>query len=98
MEEIIHLPLNRANLYFGIDQAGWPDDLFDDYARRFRQFIRTGCCGYINRLIDAILKFFKRKRPVVPSARQPESILDQNVFTRPVAVVHALKLRYGLVA
>ena len=64
----------------------------------FRQFIRSGRRGYINKLLVRALKLFERQRPVVHGRRQTKSVLDEVFFSRPVAVVHAAKLRHRLMA
>ena len=97
VQKVVDLPLDRANLDLGIDQAGGADDLLDDHAGRFGQLVRSWCCGNINRLVHAILELFKGQRAVVQRARQAESVLDQRLFARAVAVPHAVQLRDGLV-
>ena len=48
--------------------------------------------------MHAILEFLKRQRTIIQRARQPEPVLHQVLFARPVAVIHALQLRHRLMA
>ncbi len=98
VQQIVHLAADRPHVDFGIDQAGGPDDLLDHRAGGLRQLVRTGRGRNVNRLMHAILEFLERQRAIVERAGQAESELDQVLLARAVAVIHALKLRNGLVA
>jgi len=52
----------------------------------------------VKHLIHAILELFKRERAVIHRAGQAETEIHQHLFTRAVAMIHALQLRDGLVA
>ena len=45
-----------------------------------------------------MLEFLERQRPVIERAGQTESVRDQHLFARAVAVIHAVQLRNGLMA
>ena len=86
VQQIVDLSLHRTNLDRRIDQSGRPDDLLDHHARRLRQLIRPRRRRNIDQLIDAMFKFLKRQRTIVERRRQAESILDQRLLARAVAV------------
>ena len=44
-----------------------------------------------------MLELFKRQRTVVERRRHAEAVFDQRFFARAVTVIHAVKLRHGLV-
>ncbi len=81
-----------------VHQAGGTDDLLHHHAGGFGQLVRPRRGRDVDHLIDAVLEFFKGERPVVERAGQPEAVIHQHLFARPVAVIHALQLRDGLVA
>ena len=48
-------------------------------------------------MIHAVLEFFERERAIVERRRHAEAVIDEGLLARTVAVVHAAKLRNGLV-
>ena len=98
MQQVVHLAADGPHFHLRIEQAGGADDLLDHRAGRLGQLIRARRGGNVDDLVDAILEFFERERTVVERAGQAESEFDQRLFARTVAMIHALKLRDGLVA
>ena len=78
-QEIIHLPGNRADFYFRIEQPCRPDNLLGQIGLHFH-FIIARCGTDKNNLIDPFGKFIERQRPVIQSRWQTESIFDKRLF------------------
>ncbi len=98
VKQIVNLAAHRPHFDLGIGEAGRTNDLLDDDAAGFRQFIRSGRRGNINKLIGPPLELFECQWPVVHGRRKAKAILDEVFFSRPVAVIHAAKLRHRLMA
>ena len=96
-EQVVDLALDRTNFDLRIDQARRANDLLDDYAAGFRQFVRAGRGGDIDDLVHAVLEFFKGERAIVERAGHAEAVVDQSLLARAVAVEHAAHLADGLV-
>ena len=94
-EEVVDLALDGADFYLRVDEAGWADDLFDDYAGGFRQFIRAGRGGDVDDLAGAGLELLELERAVVHGGGQAESVVDEVLLAAAVAVPHAVELRDG---
>src|ERR1017187_6858274 len=97
VQQVVNLSLHRTHFHLGIDEASRANDLLHHYARRLGQFVRAGCRGNIHSLVYAMLEFLKRKGTIVERAGKAESVFDQVLFARAVAVPHAVQLRYRLV-
>ena len=98
MQQVVHLALDGTHFDLRIDQAGGPDDLLDHDAGGFGELIGTGRGRDIDHLVHAILELFESERTVVEGAGQAEAVIHQHLFARPVAMIHALQLRDGLMA
>ncbi len=53
--------------------------------------------GHEHELRRHLQELLERLRPVVDRAREPESVVDERLLARPVALRHAADLRHGLV-
>ena len=95
--QIIDLPLGRLNGDFGIDQAGRANNLLDDLGRH-AQLIGAWGGREEDALVDASENLFKGKRSVVACRREAKAVLDQHVFSTPVARELAMQLRHSHVA
>ena len=62
------------------------------------QLVRPRRRRDVDHLVHAVLELLEGQRPVVERARQAESVRHQRLLARPVAVIHAVKLRNRLVA
>ena len=91
---VLHLPLNRADNHFGVEQPRRAVDLLYDGVA-YGKLEGGGGCGDENRLPDALLKFNELQRAVVKRARQAEAVIHQRALARVVAVVHGANLRHG---
>ncbi len=98
VQQIIDLSAHRTHFNLGIGQAGRTNHLFDNYAAGFREFIRPGRRRNINELSGPFLELLKCQRTIVQRGRQPKAVFDQVVLARPITVIHAAKLRHGLMA
>ena len=76
-EQVVDLAFHRANLDFGIDEAGGPNHLLDDDSRGARQLIRARRCGNVDRLVHAILELLKFERAIVHGRGQAEAVVNQ---------------------
>ncbi len=77
---------------FRIDQAGGTDDLLDDFAAGFFEFVFAGCRGDVDDLVPHRLEFLEFQRAIVERAGKTEAVIDQDRLTRAVAVVHRVDL------
>ncbi len=68
-QQVVDLALDRVHFYFRIHQTRRPDDLFNYFTARLRQFIWTRRRRHVNRLSDARFKLGEVKRPVVERRR-----------------------------
>ena len=93
VQKVVDLPLDWPDFDHWIHEPRRTDDLLDHHTSGLRQFIRPRRRRNINYLVDPVLKLLECQRPVVERARHPESILDQILLARSVAVIHALDLR-----
>src|SRR5262249_20136962 len=98
VEEVIDLTADRADLDFGIDQAGWSDDLFDEFSGGLGQLIGAGSGGDENELAHSVFPLLEIERSIVHRRRQPESVFDQSALARLIAGVHTSDLGNGLMA
>ncbi len=97
-QQVVDLPLDPPDLDGRIGETGRADDLLDHDAARFPKFERTRRRGYEDDLVGPRLPLVEIERPVVERRRQAEPVLDQDLLSRPVAVVHPPDLRHCLVA
>ena len=81
----------------GSIKPGRPNHLLHDHSAGLRQLVRPGRGGYIDRLVDAVLEFFKCERPIIERRRHPETVVHQGLLARAIAVKHAAHLRNRLV-
>ena len=58
-EEVVDLAVDGADFDLRVDEAGGADDLFDDDAGGFGQFVRAGRGGDVDGLVDAVLELFE---------------------------------------
>ena len=93
-DEVIDLPLHRADLHEGVQQPGGTDDLLHDLART-GALVFTGGGGDINDLVQPLGKLLKVQRPVVKGAGQAEAVVHQGRLSRPVPGVHGPDLGEG---
>src|SRR5215471_14271967 len=98
VEQIVDLAADRADLDFGIDQAGRSDYLFDYFSGGLGQLVGTGGCGYEHHLAHAVFPLLEIEGAIIHRGGQAESVLDQGALARLIAEVHAADLRDGLVA
>ena len=63
-EQIVHLPVDRAHLHLGIEQAGRADDLLHRLLAVLL-LVDSGCRADEDGLVDLRLELLKIKRPVV---------------------------------
>ena len=96
-EQIVDLAFDGADFSCGIDQASGTNDLFDDDAAGFGEFVGTGRGGDIDDLIGAVFEFFESERAVVERGGHAEAVVDEGLFAGAVAVIHGAHLRNGLV-
>ena len=61
------------------------------------QFVGAGSGGDVDQLVGAVLEFFEGERAIVERGGHAESVLDERLLARAVAVIHAVQLRDGLV-
>src|SRR6185437_891738 len=94
-EEVVDLALDGADLDLGGAEAGGADDLFDDDAGGFGEFVGAGRGGDVNDLAGARLELLELERAVVHGGGQAESVVDEVLLARAVAVPHAVELRDG---
>ena len=78
--------------YFGIDEAGWSDDLFDDFAVAFFEFFVGGGSAYEDGLGNDIFEFIIFERAIVEGAGKSESVFDECLFACAIAEVHTADL------
>ncbi len=91
-DQVVHLALGRADLHLRIDQPRRADDLLH-HLRRVLQLVGAGRGGGVDHLVQRGFPFLELQRAVVQRAGQPEAVVDEHLFARPVAVVHAVDLR-----
>ncbi len=81
MHEVVDLPLGRLDDHLGVDQAGGPDDLFDELPACLPHLVGAGSRGEVHGLPDPVGELLPRQRPVVQGTGQTEPVLDE----RPLA-------------
>ena len=79
----------------GIDEAGGADDLFDDDAGGFGEFVGAGRGGDVDDLAGAGLELLEVEGAVVHGGGQAEAVVDEVLLAAAVAVPHAVELRDG---
>src|ERR1700690_3919065 len=96
-DEVLNLPLDRANRDLRVQEAGRPYDLLrDDGGPPELERGRRG--GDVEGLAGDAVEFLDALRPVVERRGQAEPEVDQRLLARAVAVVHAAYLGHGRVA
>src|SRR5215471_17746442 len=96
-QQIVYLAFDRPNLNLGIDKTGRANHLFGEPAAGTRHFVRTWRGRNVDDLIQAVLELFKIERTIIEGARHAETVVDERLFARTVAVIHGADLRNGLV-
>ncbi len=96
-EQIVHLPLDRTHFGWRIHQSGGPDDLLDDNAAGFVQFVRARRCRHVDQLRHTRFPLLEVERAVVERGRQTEPVVDEDLLTGAIAEIHAANLRDRLV-
>ena len=94
-EEVVDLAFDGADFYYGVDEAGGADDLFDDYAGGFGELVGAGGGGDVDDLAGAGLELFEAEGAVVHGGGEAEAVVDEVLFAGAVAVPHAVELRDG---
>src|SRR5581483_5975503 len=89
--QVVDLAASGANLDLGVDQSGGPNDLLRN-AFGDTKLVRTRGGRHEQHLSDLLGKLVEPQRAVVERAREPESVLDQRLLARPVALVHPVDL------
>ena len=92
VEKVVYLPVGGLDVDYRVGKPGRADDLLDHPLGMF-VFIRPRRGGYVNGLVDHPLELAELQRAVVERGRQAEAVLDERLFARAVAVVHAANLR-----
>ena len=95
LDKMRHLSAGGMDFDYRIDQTGRADDLLDDLAAGFFEFVIGGRGGNEDRLRRAFFPLLEPERPVVERAGQPEAVLDERHFAAAVAGVHRPDLRNG---
>ena len=95
--QIVDLPFRRADFNDRVQKPRRADNLFGIVVG-YRKLVIRGGCGNENNLPYPLVEFFKRKRTVIVSRFQPETEIDEILFSRPVAVIHRPYLRHGHMA
>ena len=98
VKQIVDLAADRPDFNLGIGQAGRANDLLHDDAAGFRQFIRSGRRRNIDKLIRRASRILRMSAAGCPWQTEDENRTRQIFFSRPVAVIHAAKLRHRLMA
>jgi len=88
---------SRANFNLRVHKASRANHLFDNRARCARQFVRTRRSRNVNDLARAMLELLEGKRAIIQRRGHAETIIDQRLFARAIALVHSIQLRNGLV-
>src|SRR5262249_12363135 len=96
-EQIVDLSFDGANFDLRIDEARGANNLFDKAAARTCEFVRAGSCGDIDDLVEAMLELFEGKRAIVERAGHTETVVDERLLARAVAVIHRADLGNSLV-
>lgn len=95
LHEVIDLVEGRPNIDNGVEQTRRSDNLFDELATGFLQFIVGRCCGNIDGLRLQFGKLLELQWSVVGSGGESEPVFNEIRLARLVASVHGLNLRYG---
>src|SRR5262245_18754684 len=96
MKQIIDLPAYGTHFNLWIRETSRPYYLLHNHAARFCQFVGTWSRRDIHDLIRPALKLFKCQRAVVERGRQSETVFDEVLFSRTIAVIHTPHLRHRL--
>jgi len=64
VDQVIDLSLSRLDRHLRIDDAGWPNELFGDLLRAL-QLVRTVSRRHEDDLVEVVLEFLERQRPVI---------------------------------
>ena len=94
-EEVVDLALDGADFYLRVDEAGGADDLLDDDAGGFGEFVGAGRGGDVDDLAGAGLELLELERAVVHGGGEAESVVDEVLLAAAVAVPHAMELGDG---
>ena len=97
-EQIIDLALHRPHVRHRVDQAGRPDDLLGEHARRALHLPGPRRRADEHGQRPEPLPLLELERAVVDAGRKPEAELGQDGFPRVVAALHAADLRHRDVA
>ena len=96
-DEVVDLPVHRADLHPGVQEPRGPDDLLHNLARA-GPLVLAGGGGDIHHLVEPFFKLVELQRAVIEGAGQAEAVLHQGGFPGPVAVEHGPHLGEGGVA
>ncbi len=91
-DQVVDLPFGLAHFDNRVEQAGRTDDLFH-HRRAVLDLVRSRSRRDIDQLIGFLFELVELQRTVVERRRQTESVIDQHVLARLVAVVHGADLR-----
>ena len=94
-EEVVDLAFDGADFDLWVDEAGGADDLFDDYAGGFGEFVGAGGGGDVDDLAGAGLELLEAEGAVVHGGGEAEAVVDEVLLAGAVAVPHAVELGDG---
>ncbi len=89
--QILHLALGRQNGDFRINKPGRTDYLFYNFLANLF-LIRPRGRGGKDYLTNSFVEFFKAQRPVIRRGWQTESVFNQSLFARRIALGHSSDL------
>jgi len=92
-QQIVDLARHRTNFHRRVKQTGRTNKLLDHHSTGTEQFRFTRGGADADNLRDHLLELLESERPVIERRREPESMLDQNIFTGTVSPVHPPYLR-----
>ena len=90
--QIIDLTPRRADVDDGVDEPRGPDDLFH-HLLRHADFEGGRGGRHKHRLAHVLAKFIEVQRAIIHGRWQPEAIINQRRFARPVTGIHPAHLR-----
>ena len=95
LDQIIYLPLERLDGDLRINQACWPNNLFDHPASGPFDLALGRSRTDVKRLVLQLLKFLKIQRAIIEGTWQSKSMLHQYRFSGAIAGEHAFDLWHG---
>ena len=94
-EEVVDLTFDGPDFDGGVDEAGGSDDLLDDDAGGFGEFVWAGSGGDVDDLSGAGLELLEAEGAVVHGGGETEAVVDEVLLAGAVAVPHAVELGDG---